>query len=186
MIIGVQRAVFSNEAGIGSAPIAHAAASTKEPVREGLVASLGPLVDTIFICTMTASVILISGVWKYSEAVGLNLTAEAFDSGITGFGNYFIPVAVIFFCYSTLISWSYYGESAVYYLWGNRAIFLYKILFCLACIAGALWELKPILNFSDMMILFMMIPNLIAVCILFPKISRETKSYFRRLRAKEF
>ena len=187
MLIGVQRAVFSNEAGLGSAPIAHAAASTKEPVREGLVASLGPFVDTILVCTMTASVILISGAWKYSSGVdGVVLTVKAFDAGIAGFGHYFIPIAVIFFCYSTLISWSYYGENAIYYLWGDKAVLPYKIIFCLACLAGALWKLTPILNFSDMMIVFMMLPNLIAVCLLFPKIKKETQSYFRRLKAGEF
>ena len=109
LIQGVRRAVFSNEAGLGTAAIAHSAAKTNEPAREGVVALLEPFIDTVVICTMTALLINITGVWAGPET-GVNLTAAAFDKGIPGFGTYFIPIAVALFAFSTIISWSYYGQ----------------------------------------------------------------------------
>ncbi|MEO0335193.1 MAG: sodium:alanine symporter family protein, partial [Pseudomonadota bacterium] len=109
---GVRRACFSNEAGLGSSPIAHSAATTKEPVREGVVALLEPLIDTVVVCTMTALVILNSGEWVNEGLTGVDLTAAAFDHAIPGFGGIFVPIAVFLFAYSTLLSWSYYGEQA--------------------------------------------------------------------------
>ena len=128
---GVKRACFSNEAGLGSAAIAHAAAATKEPVREGVVALLGPFIDTVTICTLTALVILTTGVWESSDLVGVPLTAAAFDTVISGFGHYYIPVAATLFAFSTLISWSYYGETAIHYLTGKKGILPFKIVFCI-------------------------------------------------------
>jgi alanine or glycine:cation symporter, AGCS family len=185
LIQGIRRAVFSNEAGLGSAPIAHSAASTDEPVREGVVALLEPFIDTVVICTMTALVILISGAWT-GELTGVELTAAAFNAAIPGFGQYFVPVAVSLFAYSTLLSWSYYGGRAVDYLFGERAIVPYKAIFCLLAIVGAVWAIAPVLNFSDLMLALMVIPNLTAVLLLFPKLRRETQSYFARLRRGEF
>lgn len=186
-IQGVRRACFSNEAGIGSSPIVHSAATTKEPVREGLVASLEPFVDTIIICTMTALVILISGVWTNDiGGGGVLLTAKAFNSVIPGFGQYFVPLAVLLFAYSTLLSWSYYGEISTEFIFGSKSIIPYKILFCVAAFLGAIWELKPILSFSDIMLGIMVIPNLIAVVSLSKVVRTETKSYFTRLKNGEF
>lgn len=185
MIQGIRRAVFSNEAGLGSAPFAHAAAATKEPIREGVVALLEPFVDTVVICTMTALVILISGAWT-QDANGVELTAMAFDSAIPGFGKWFVPVAVFLFAYSTLLSWSYYGERAADYLFGEKAILPYKVLFCVLAVVGSVWAIGPVLNFSDIMLALMAVPNLLALMLLFPKVRRETKIYFEKLNAGEF
>lgn len=191
---GVRRACFSNEAGIGSAPIAHSAAATNEPVREGVVALLEPFVDTVIICSMTAMVILLSGEWmvqhemagKAADIKGVLLTSIAFDRVLPGFGTYFVPVAVFLFAYSTLLSWSYYGERSIDYLFGDQAILPYKIIFCSLAVVGAMWKLGPVLDFSDIMFGLMVIPNLIAVWLLFPKLKAETKSYFTRLKNGEF
>lgn len=123
IVQGIRRACFSNEAGLGSAAIAHSAASTDQPIREGLVASVGPFIDTVVICTMTALVILLSGVWTSGDLNGVSLTAKAFDSSIKGFGLYFMPVAVSLFAYSTLLSWSYYGERSLAFLFNGKGIF---------------------------------------------------------------
>ena len=185
LVQGVRRACFSNEAGLGSAPIAHAAAATNEPVREGVVALLEPLVDTVIICTMTALVILISGHWTGS-AEGVELTAIAFDSAIPGFGKFFVPIAVALFAYSTLLSWSYYGEMATDFLFNGRHITLYKGAFCLFAFVGAIWKIDPVLNFSDIMLGLMVIPNLIAVWLLFPKLKAASNDYFGKLRDGKF
>lgn len=186
-IQGVRRACFSNEAGMGSSPIAHSAATTKEPVREGVVALLEPFVDTVVICTMTAMVILISGVWQEpNSGDGSIITAMAFNKIIPGFGQYFIPVAVFLFAYSTMISWSYYGEIASEYVLGKKAIIPYKILFCVLSFVGSIWSLKPILSFSDMMFGLMVIPNLFAILSLNKVVRDETKMYFSKLKKGEF
>jgi AGCS family alanine or glycine:cation symporter len=187
IIQGVRRACFSNEAVLGSAPIAHAAASTKEPVREGVVALLEPFIDTVVICTMTALVILISGAWQDASGIeGVELTARAFNSAISGFGTYFVPVAVLLFAYSTLISWSYYGEQATEYMLGKKAIVPYRVVFCLFAFLGAIWSITPVLSFSDIMLGLMVVPNLIAVIMMLPRIKEATVSYFDRLNRGEF
>lgn len=183
---GVKRACFSNEAGLGSAAIAHSAASTKEPVREGVVASLGPFIDTVMICTMSALVILATGVWQSSQAVGVSLTATAFDSVIFGFGSYFIPVAATLFAFSTLVSWSYYGEVATHYLFGDKFVIIYKIIFCIVASVGAVWSIKAVLDFSDLMIGLMVFPNLLAIWLLIPVLKKETVRYFEKLNSGLF
>lgn len=182
---GVRRACFSNEAGLGSAPIAHSAASTNEPIREGVVALLGPFIDTIVICSMTAFVILVSDQWT-GDTTGVELTAKAFDTALPGFGSYFVPIAVFLFAYSTLLSWSYYGERGISYMLGEKSLILYKVVFCLLAIVGAIWKIDPVLNFSDIMLALMAIPNIIALYLLFPKLKKESKSYFQRLANGEF
>ncbi len=183
---GVKRACFSNEAGLGSAAIAHSAASTNEPVREGVVALLGPFIDTVTICTLTALVILTTGVWETSSLVGVPLTAEAFDSVIGGFGHYFIPVAATLFAFSTLISWSYYGETAIYYLTGKKGILPFKIVFCIVALLGSLWKVQAVLDFSDIMTGMMVFPNLVAIWLLLPHLKKQTKRYFQKLDNGEF
>ena len=185
LVQGVRRACFSNEAGLGSAPIAHSAASTSEPIREGVVALLGPFIDTVVICTMTALVILLSGAWTQS-ANGVDLTAIAFDDAIPGFGGYFVPIAVMLFAYSTLISWSYYGERAADFLWGEKGILPYKITFCCLAFVGAIWHLGPVLDFSDIMLGLMTIPNLIAIILLMPRVKEASAKYFNKLKNNEF
>ncbi|RME15008.1 MAG: alanine:cation symporter family protein, partial [Bdellovibrio sp.] len=186
IIQGVRRACFSNEAGLGSAPIAHAAASTKEPIREGVVALLEPFIDTVVICTMTALVILIAGPW--TQLRGVELTAAAFDSSLPGFGTFFVSLAVLLFAYSTLLSWSYYGEQAVRYLWPHKEkhLLVYKLLFCVLAFVGAIWKLGPVLSFSDIMLGIMVVPNLFSVLMLLPRLRKESQRYFLKLKNKEF
>ncbi|MCB0394912.1 MAG: alanine:cation symporter family protein, partial [Bdellovibrionales bacterium] len=153
--------------------------------REGVVALLEPFIDTVVICTMTALVILLSGAWT-GEANGVELTAVAFDSVIPGFGKFFVPIAVALFGYSTLLSWSYYGEMATDFLFNGKYIKTYKATFCVFAFVGAIWKLDPVLNFSDIMLGLMVVPNLIAVWLLFPKLKTATVEYFRKLNAGEF
>lgn len=183
---GVRRACFSNEAGLGSAAIAHSAAATKEPVREGVVALLGPFIDTVLICTLTALVILTTGVWEESDKIGVPLTAYAFDTVINGFGHYFIPVAATLFAFSTLISWSYYGETASFYLFGQKGVVPFKVVFCLIAFLGSVWKVQSVLDFSDIMTGLMIFPNIIAIWLLLPHLRKHTASYFERLKNGEF
>lgn len=184
---GVRRACFSNEAGMGSSPIAHAAATTKEPVREGVVALLEPFVDTVVVCTMTALVILLSGVWQQpNPGDGSIITAMAFNSAIPGFGQYFIPVAVFLFAYSTMISWSYYGQVATSFIFGPKSILYYNIAFCVLSFIGSIWSLTPIISFSDIMFGLMAVPNLFAIIYLSKTVRTETQKYFSKLKNNEF
>lgn len=185
LIQGVRRAVFSNEAGLGTAAIAHSAAKTKEPVREGVVALLEPFIDTVVICTMTALVINITGVWQ-GDLTGVELTAAALDSSVPGLGTYFIPVAVFCFAYSTLITWSYYGERAADYIFGDRAILPFRLIFCGSVIIGSLWALAPILNFSDSALALMVVPNMLCLFLLAPRIKRALIDYESKLKAGLF
>ncbi|MCP3907111.1 MAG: alanine:cation symporter family protein, partial [Oceanicoccus sp.] len=158
---GVRRAAFSNEAGLGSAPIAHAAAKTKEPVREGLVAMMGPLIDTLIICTMTALVIIISGEWT-GNADSSVLTEHAFNAGIPYFGGVIVAIGLILFAISTAISWSYYGNRCVEYLFGSKAILPYRWIYVIALFVGAMVQLEFVWNFSDITLGLMALPNLFA------------------------
>ena len=187
---GARRASFSNEAGLGTASIAHAAASTKEPAREGLVALLEPFIDTVVICTMTALVILISGAWT-SGVEGVDLTSTAFNSALPGFGDYVLPIIIALFAYSTALTYAYYGETATNFLFKNSKnkeaySMSYRILYCIVIIIGSIWSSDAVVNFSDMMIGLMVIPNLIAVWLLFPKVKEVTNDYFKRLNNNEF
>jgi len=186
MLQGVRRACFSNEAGLGSAAIAHAAAVTDEPIREGVVASLGPFIDTVVVCFMSGLVILSTNVHMTSDLVGVPLTAHAFDTVIPGFGGYFVAIAAVLFAFSTMVSWSYYGETSVQYSLGKKYIIPYKIIFCVLAVLGSIWSVTPVINFSDIMTGLMIFPNLVAVVFLAPKVRRQAKEYFRKLSAGEF
>lgn len=187
-IEGVKRAAFSNEAGLGSAPIAHAAARTKEPIREGVVAMIGPFIDTILVCTMTAMVILITGVWQSSGKGGVALTMEGFNEAFAtiNLGLFVVPLGVFFFALSTMISWSYYGLKAVEYMFGRKAELYYKLLFVSLIVLGALWSANLVDNFSLSAMGLMAVPNLIGTLFLIPHLTRESKNYFSRLRAGKF
>ncbi|MDP6923148.1 MAG: amino acid carrier protein [Candidatus Scalindua sp.] len=176
---GVRRAAFSNEAGLGSAPIAHAAAKTKEPVREGLVAMMGPLIDTLVICTMTALVIIITGEWT-GKADSSVLTKNAFNAGIPYFGGVIVAIGLILFAISTAISWSYYGDRCTEYLFGRRAIMPYRCVYVVALFVGAMVQLEFVWNFSDITLGLMAIPNLIAIIALSSVVISLTKDYFSR------
>jgi AGCS family alanine or glycine:cation symporter len=191
LVIGVQRAAFSNEAAVGSAAIAHSAAKTEEPVREGSVALLGPFIDTIVVCSMTALVILITGAWDNADWVirdglsGASLTSQAFEQEISWF-PWVLSVAVVLFAFSTVISWSYYGERCWETLFGARSIMLYKLL-CVICVfVGAIANAGSVLDFSDMMILSMAFPNILGVALLSPKVRADLLDYWKRYKAGEF
>lgn len=174
---GVARGVFSNESGLGSAPIAHGAAKTNEPVREGLVAMLGPFIDTLVICTMTALVIVMTGAYS-SGATGADLTAKAFNIGISGIGGYIVTFGIIFFAFSTAISWSYYGDRCIDYLFGNSMVTPYRILYCLLLPVGAYIKLEVVWSISDIFNALMAWPNLIGLIFLSPVVIRMTREYF--------
>lgn len=182
LLMGVRRGLFSNEAGQGSAPIAHAAARTKWPAREGLVASLEPLVDTLIICTLTALMIILTGAWEL-EKEGVRMTTRAMEIGlnrigITGIGDHIVTGGLMLFAFSTIISWSYYGSRAVNYLFGEKYIKPYGYLYGLFVFLGSIWGLDLVWHFVDMVITFMTIPNLIALLLLAPVVMAETKKYF--------
>lgn len=183
---GVRRACFSNEAGLGTAPFAHAAASTNEPVREGLVACLGPFIDTV-VCGTTALVILIAGAWRL-DFQGVQITALAFDSVFSGFGSLMLPIIVTLFAFSTALGWAYYGEVSVNFLFSDNQKYLlfYKMIFCCMLIFGSIWSVDLVLNFIDSMLGLMVLPNLIAVWLLFPKLKKATTDYFERLKNNAF
>jgi len=174
---GVARGVFSNEAGLGSAPIAHGAAQTQEPVREGLVAMLGPFIDTIVICTMTALVIILSGAYTLG-LTGADLTAKGFNIGIAGVGGYIVAIGIIFFAFSTAISWSYYGDRCVDYLFGKKMVTPYRILYCILLPIGAAVQLDLVWTISDITNALMAWPNLIGLIFLSPIVIKSTREYF--------
>lgn len=205
LIQGFRRAAFSNEAGVGSAAIAHSAVRTKEPVTEGFVSLLEPFIDTVVICTMTALVIVITGqlvsdpetglfvlndagdaIKTLSGSSGVELTSAAFSSTFSWF-RYLLVIAVVLFAFSTMISWSYYGLKAWTYLFGEGRTkeVIYKLLFCFFAFLGATIQLGSVLDFSDAAIFAMAIPNIIALYFLLPIVRKEMNSYISRLHTGE-
>jgi AGCS family alanine or glycine:cation symporter len=190
LIVGFQRAAFSNEAGVGSAAIAHSAVRTKYPASEGVVALLEPFIDTVVICTMTALVIIITnidgGFLTYGEegVQGVQLTATAFDSVIPGF-SWVMTIAVILFAVSTMLSWSYYGLQAWKYLFGRgkTADIVYKLLFLMFVVVGASISLGAVIDFSDAMIFAMVFPNIIGLVFLAPVVKEELNKYMSKIKA---
>ncbi len=183
LIQGFRRAAFSNEAGIGSAAIAHSAVRTNYPASEGYVAQMGPFIDTVVICTMTALVIIVTGTYNTSTDDGVALTSEAFQTVLPWF-PYVLTVAVILFAFSTMISWSYYGLQAWMYLFGRGKIadLTYKLLFCTFVVIGASASLQNVIDFSDAMIFAMAVPNLIGLFLLTPVVKEEMKRYLKAIR----
>lgn len=187
MIIGIKRAAFSNEAGIGSASIAHAAVKTDNPASEGIVALLEPFIDTVVVCTMTALVLVITGYYDNSGGVGgIEMTSTAFQSVIPG-ANYIIMIAAILFAFSTMISWSYYGLQAWEFMFGVSKTneFIYKGLFCIAVIVGSMASLESVITFSDCMILAMCFPNILGLYFLLPVVKEELYSYLKKIGSGE-
>jgi AGCS family alanine or glycine:cation symporter len=176
---GVARGVFSNEAGLGSAPIAHAAATTDNPVRQGLWGIFEVFMDTIVVCTITALSIMLTGVWQTGET-GAALSALAFDTAIPGIGGSIVAVGVLLFAYSTIISWEYYGERCAEYLLGSKVILPYRILFIPFIVIGAIGGLVTIWDIADTLNGLMAIPNLIGVLGLSGVIIKLTKEYFSK------
>ena len=174
---GVARGVFSNEAGLGSAPIAHAAAKTKGPVSQGLVAMLGTFIDTLIVCTFTALAILSTGVWT-SGATGAALTSAAFEAALPGFGGVIIAVSLAIFAFTTIIGWSYYSERSLQYLFGTSIIMPFRAVWSLAAIIGATVKLGFIWLLADTLNAMMAIPNLVALVVLSPIVFAVTKEFF--------
>jgi len=179
---GVARGVFSNEAGLGSAPIAHAAAKTNNPVQQGIIAMLGTFIDTIIICTITALVIITSGAWT-SGASGAVLSSTAFETSFPGVGSYVVTLGLAIFAFTTILGWSFYGEKCVQYLFGYKSVKIFRVLWVLAIPIGALVELKFIWLLSDTLNAFMALPNLIALLLLSPVVIKMTKDYFAEKKA---
>ncbi len=175
---GVARGVFSNEAGLGSAPIAHAAAQTNDPVRQGMIGMLGTFIDTIIICTMTALVILLTGAWTSGET-GASLSTLAYGQGISG-GNYIVTFGLVIFAFTTLLGWSYYGERCAEFIFGENIIVPYRILWVAATLSGTMIKLDLVWLLADVMNGFMAIPNLIALAVLSPIIFKVTKEYLHK------
>ncbi|WP_420574399.1 alanine/glycine:cation symporter family protein [Kordia sp.] len=182
MIQGFKRAAFSNEAGIGSSSIAHSAVKTKYAASEGLVALLEPFIDTVVVCTMTALVLIITGQitagTEVSYEQGAILTSNALESGISWF-PYLLSIAVILFAFSSMISWSYYGHQAWSYLFGRskKAEYIYKTIFCLFVVIGAAASLQAVIDFADAMVFAMLVPNMIGLYLLAPKVKEELLRY---------
>ena len=187
MRFGVARGVFSNESGLGSAPMAHAAAKTKEMAREGFVAMLGPFIDTIVICTITALVILVTDARQSNPNLnGSSLTAHAFDLGLFGYGQYIVGVGLVLFAFSTLISWCYYGDRCAEFLFGEAAVKWYRYLYLVLIVVGAVGGLRLIWNLADIFNALMALPNLIALIALAGLVAAKKKNYTTRLKAGEF
>jgi AGCS family alanine or glycine:cation symporter len=185
LIQGFRRAAFSNEAGIGSAPIAHSAAATQEPVREGVVALLEPFVDTVIVCTVTGLVLVVTGAYTDPNAKGIAMTSLAFASVFPWFPVVLALTAVLF-AYSTMISWSYYGEQCWAHLFGLRSTALYKLVFLFFTWLGAVFPLATVVEFSDLVLLGMAFPTLVGVVLLSSKVKRDLDDYLARLRAGAF
>ena len=183
LVQGFRRAAFSNEAGIGSASIAHSAVKTRYAASEGMVAWLEPFIDTVVVCTMTALVLIITGNVNaanasLNDAQAILLTSGAFESAISWF-PYVLTVAVVLFAFSTMISWSYYGFQGWAYLFGRskKMEYTYKIIFCLFVVVGSAASLGSVIGFSDAMIFAMMVPNMVGIVILAPKVKKELNKY---------
>jgi AGCS family alanine or glycine:cation symporter len=174
---GVARGIFSNEAGLGSAPIAHAAASTNSPVQQGNIAMLGTFIDTIIICSITGLVIISSGAWQQGET-GASLSSAAFESALPGIGSYIVTIGLSVFAFTTILGWSFYSEKCVEYLIGERGIKPFRILWILAVPVGATASLDFIWLIADTLNALMAIPNLIALILLSPVVFKLTKEHF--------
>ena len=175
---GVSRGVFSNEAGLGSSPIAHAAAKTNNPIKQGSISMLEPLIDTLIVCTITAFVILISGAWL-TGINGAALTTEAFNTEIPYVGKYIVVVGLVLFAFSTIIGWSYYGEKCAEFIFGSKIIIPYRVLWIIIIPIGAATELNLIWLIADIMNGLMALPNLIALILLSPIVFSKTKQFIQ-------
>jgi AGCS family alanine or glycine:cation symporter len=194
LVTGFQRAAFSNEAGIGSAAIAHSAAKTKYPMREGIVASLGPFIDTVVICTMTALVIIITKAYNNPDPAyvalqvgkdGAALTSKAMGEVLPWFPKV-LAVAVLLFAFSTMISWSYYGERCFTYLFGDKSSTTYRIIFVAFVFLGSIITAKNILDFGDLLIFGMVFPNIIGVVLLSGRVRKALDKYWQEFKAGEY
>lgn len=186
IMTGAKRAAFSNEAGIGTAPMAHGAAKTNEPIREGLVAMMGPVIDTLLVCTLTALAILITGVWKSTDTNGVTLTVSAFNSAIPYVGGYILIICVVIFATTSLFSLSYYGSKCWSFLVGAGKTRYYEWFYVFSIIVGAVSSLTAIISLIDALYAIMAIPTMTSAILLSPKVKKEAKAYFQRLKKNNF
>lgn len=185
LLTGVQRASFSNEAGLGSAAVSQASVRTNEPVEQGFVGMLGPFIDTVIVCSVTAIVIVITGAYEAGSGIeGVELTSRAFGSAVEWF-PYLLALIVFLFAYSTIIGWYYIGVKGFSYIFGERAMVenVYKLIFCVFIVIGAASTLDSVILFTDAMVLGMAIPNLIGLYMLAPEIKRDVKEYMAKIKA---
>ena len=180
ILLGIRRGAFSNEAGIGTATMAHGASKTSEPIREGLVAMLGPAIDTLVVCSLTAMAILVTGVWKTADVNGVSLTAAAFNHSIPYIGNYLLLLCILAFSVSSLFSYSYYGTKCLSFLIGAKYKAYYNYAYIVSIIVGATTSLSFILNLIDGFFALMAIPTMISTLILAPRVMEAAKVYFKK------
>jgi len=181
VVTGVRRASFSNEAGIGTAPMALGASKSREPIREGLVSMLSPAIDTLLVCTLTALAILVTDVWRTSGASGVTLTVTAFESSLGSLGKILLLISAFFFAITSLFSYSYYGNKALSFLIGVKAGKYYDYFYLSTIIFGAILSMQDIMNIIDIAYALMAIPTMISGFVLAPKVMKEAKSYFGKL-----
>ena len=181
IITGVRRASFSNEAGIGTTTLAHGAAKTNEPIRQGLIGMLGPFIDTIIVCTMTALAIIITGFWNHPEADGITLTAYAFNQAIPGFGPYLLIICVSIFALTTLFAYPYYGAKCFSFIFGTGHTYLYYIFYIMTIMIGALGSLRVVISIIDSSYGLMAFPTMITAIWLAPKVMRAAREYFKKV-----
>lgn len=179
---GIKRAAFSNEAGTGTAPMAHGAAKTTEPVREGLVAMMGPFIDTIVVCSLTAFVILSSGNWRVRGIQGVSLTSQAFEATMGDWGKLVLVAVVLLFGLSTMFGYSYYGHKCFSYLFGAERGRIYDLFYLVMLFVGAVWSASTVVNLVDTAFALMALPNMIATLLLAPRVMTATRDYFARYR----
>jgi len=184
IVTGVRRASFSNEAGVGTAPMALGASKSSEPIREGLVSMLSPAIDTLLVCSLTALAILVTGVWQASGENGVTLTSQAFESSLPGFGNYLLLVCAFFFAVTSLFSYNYYGSKALSFLLGVKAGNWYNYGYLLTIIWGAVASLTDVMYLIDIAFALMAIPTMLSGFALAPKVMAEARAYFKRLDAE--
>ena len=182
IVAGVRRASFSNEAGIGTAPMALGASKSKEPIREGLVSMLSPAIDTLLVCSLTALAILVTDVWNTSGANGVTLTATAFESSLGMTGKILLLISAFFFAITSLFSYSYYGSKAVSFLFGVSAGKYYDYIYLATIIVGAVLSMQDVMNIIDVAYALMAVPTMTSGLILAPKVMAEAKAYFKRMK----
>ena len=180
IVLGSRRAAFSNEAGIGTAPMAHGAAKTSQPVQEGLVAMLGPAIDTLVVCTLTTLAILITGVWQTTDGDGVTLTAHAFQAAFPGFGQYLLLMCILIFSVTSLFSYSYFGSKCLSYLAGAEKKHYYNYFYVATIVIGATSSLTAIISLIDSAFALMAIPTMISTVILAPKVKAVSDAYFKK------
>ncbi len=185
IIAGVRRASFSNEAGIGTAPLALGASKSTEPIREGLVSMLSPAIDTLIVCTLTALAILATDVWQTTGTSGVTLTSMAFQTALPGFGKYILLLCAFFFAVTSVFSYSYYGSKSLSFLFGVKASKWYNYFYLITIVLGAIASMQDIMNIIDIAYALMAIPTMLSGFALAPKVMTEAKRYFAALKVKE-